>query len=147
MLKLGRYQPQKIQSSHLNPVHFSITDRVESISSLGSRRKRHLVGLFSTEFFLLSCVLPIEAKTGVAGFHLYRLHGFTHLMATKPARMTHVLWLKHFVPRLNKSVRFVVGHFFRAHRCLWLFKLSLELNVFQRVFAVHVVWGRHYKSL
>ena len=106
------------ESVVVNPVHFSITAPVESISSLGSRRKRHLVGLFSTEFFLLSCVLPIEAERGGRLFHLYRLHGFTHLTVTKPARLTHVLWLKHFFPRLNKSVRFVVGHFFRAHRSL-----------------------------
>ena len=69
------------ESVVVNPVHFSITDRVESISSLGSRRKRHLVGLFSTEFFLLSCVLPMEAKTGVAGSslpatRLYAPHGY-----------------------------------------------------------------------
>ena len=56
-----------VEESVVNPVHFSITDRVESISSLGSRRKRHLVGLFSTEYFLLSCVLPIEAETGGGG--------------------------------------------------------------------------------
>ena len=65
------------ESVVVNPVHFSITDRVESISSLGSRRKRHLVSLFSTEFFLLSCVLPIEAKTGVAGSSIFT--GYTAL--------------------------------------------------------------------
>ena len=66
------------ESVVVNPVHFSVTDRVESISSLGSRRKRHLVGLFSTEFFLLSqCVLPIEAETGVAGSSIFT--GYTAL--------------------------------------------------------------------
>ena len=65
------------ESVVVNPVHFSITDRVESISSLGSRGKRHLVGLFSTEFFLLSCVLPIEAETGVAGSSIFT--GYTAL--------------------------------------------------------------------
>ena len=65
------------ESVVVNPVHFSVTDRVESISSLGSRRKRHLVGLFSTEFFLLSCVLPIEAETGVVGFSIFT--GYTAL--------------------------------------------------------------------
>ena len=69
------------ESVVVNPEHFSKTDRVESISSLGSRRKRHLVGLSSTEFFLLSCVLPIEAETGwqalpsLPATRLYAPHG------------------------------------------------------------------------
>ena len=44
--------------------HPFVTDSVESISSLGSRRKRYWVGLFSNGFFL-SWVLPIKP-------HLYR---------------------------------------------------------------------------
>ena len=44
----------------------SVTDPVQSNSSLGSRSKGHRVGLFSTCFFRLSCLLPIKAER-VAG--------------------------------------------------------------------------------
>ena len=37
----------------LPPEHRSVTDPVESVSSPGSRSKRHLVGLFSSGFFVV----------------------------------------------------------------------------------------------
>ena len=47
-----------------NDVQPSVTDPVESISSPGSRRKRHRVGLFPLGFLILSCLSPIKAKSG-----------------------------------------------------------------------------------
>ena len=45
--------------------HPSITDPVESISSLGSRRKRHRIAWFIFhQVFLRRCVLPIKVQKG-----------------------------------------------------------------------------------
>ena len=54
--------PDFLKSCNTHP---SITDPVESISSLGSRRKRHRIAWFIFhQVFLLSCVLPIKVEKG-----------------------------------------------------------------------------------
>ena len=61
--------PDLLKSCNTHP---SVTDPVESISSLGSRRKRHCIAWFIFHWvFLLSCVIPIKGEKG------YRPYIFT----------------------------------------------------------------------
>ena len=53
-------------------IYLSVTDPAESISSLGSQRKRHWISFIIFHWvFLLSCVLHIKVETGGGRFYIF----------------------------------------------------------------------------
>ena len=69
-VRCGIYSRTALFQGALNNPLYSNRPSGISISSLGSRRKRHWVGLFFHWVFLLSCVLPIKSRKGWQALHL-----------------------------------------------------------------------------